>query len=97
MEDIIKDFSIICGYETEGIDAYYKIVKETKKIKQDMKQLEKEIGKKEAKYIYLISKIDVLVGFLSLKILTNDDKETLTKELYSLSKELKELYELGGE
>ena len=94
MENIIKDMTVLYGYEEMGIDAYYKIVEENKKIKKEMKELKKELGEKQAKYIYLISKVDVLVAFLSLKILKEEDKKTLLKELSSLSKEL---YELGGE
>lgn len=91
IEEKIKQMSIVVGYETMGIDAYYELVKESKAIKKQYKQKVKEIGELETKRLLILSKIDILVGFLTLKILKNEDRNTLIDEMCSLANELKEL------
>lgn len=91
IEEKIKQMSIVVGYETMGIDAYYELIKESKAVKKQYKEKVKEIGELETKRLLILSKIDILIGFLTLKILKNEDRSTLIDEMYSLASELKEL------
>ena len=74
-----------------GIKAYYEMIKESKEVKKQYKEKVKEIGELETKRLLILSKIDILVGFLTLKMLKNEDRNILIDEMCSLTNELKEL------
>lgn len=93
-DEMLKKIAIAMGYKTSGIQSYYEIVNEDKIITDQKKANIKEFGKVRAEKIDIISRIDVLIGFLMLKNLKTEDENTLIDELCN---EAKKLYEMKGE
>jgi len=94
MEDALRKAGIVLGYKMMGYDAYCEMTKDTESVRKQEEESIKEIGKIKTEKIKILSKIDVLIDFLTLKTITPSDENKFIDEMYKL---VQELYTLKGE
>lgn len=89
--EMLKNIAVVMGYQAMGIKAYYELINNDEETQKKYDEILKKEGKLIADRTLILSKMDVLCSFLSLRILTDEDKKTLAKEMLDLSQKLCEL------
>ena len=95
-KDLIKNqlqmlTMVTLSYSLYGADGYFKLVEKNKEVEKKIKEEAKKIGKNQAEINNTTEKLSILAQFLRIKLLKDNEKKILIKELNNIANELNEL------